>query len=260
MIYHRLHTTVDQVRNSVPWWHWSRGRKKGLRLTAQIMTTTSTHSVKLAFKFLGCQSARAAVGQSPRPIHSGASWIEFVSVYETKAGSDWDQENLKATLMYSALCYIPQAIPEGVTVITTMGLHWCLGRWCISGTLMNAGTQRFPAELCTVTRWSVILISPVSGFFCCCWAVQTWTVKKHVKSCSGELVSGRTPCPHLSRWDVVWDALQHANEAVLQIHHTNHRKALIGQRLTPVFTVHIPVLRKRQGLYTKTLSEQLMTM
>lgn len=57
-------------------------------------------------------------------------------------------------------------------------------------------------------------------------------------------VTWRPICPHLSRWDVLRDSLQHSNFTSLQVHHTNHRDTLIGQTLAPVFTVHTPVLLK----------------
>ncbi|TNN61820.1 hypothetical protein EYF80_027937 [Liparis tanakae] len=41
--------------------------------------------------------------------------------------------------------------------------------------------------------------------------------------------------------DVARDALQDADGAAQQIHHANHRDALIGQRLAPVFAS--PLLR-----------------
>lgn len=51
-----------------------------------------------------------------------------------------------------------------------------------------------------------------------------------------------TVCTHLTRWDIMGDALQHADWATLHIHHTQNRWAPIGQTFTPVFTVNTPVL------------------
>ena len=38
--------------------------------------------------------------------------------------------------------------------------------WCVSGIHLNARTQGFPAECCTVTRWSVLFTSPVLADRC----------------------------------------------------------------------------------------------
>lgn len=62
-------------------------------------------------------------------------------------------------------------------------------------------------------------------------------------------VTWRPFCPHLSRWDVLRDPLQHSNFTSLQVHHTNHRDTPIGQTLTPVFTVHTPVLLKNSDTH-----------
>lgn len=80
----------------------------------------------------------------------------------------------------------------------------------------------------------------------------------HASARAGDGRSGRgtgTARPHLSGGDVRRDALQHAHAPAVQVHGTNHRKALAGQSLAPVFPVHTPVL----GTGTQTKANQKHT-